>query len=53
MVGSGGALLRGGEGESFLGVGRGGGEVRRGSGAGGDNGQDMKAECTKVANITQ
>ena len=48
-----GSLLRGAEGYSGEGVGRGGGEVRRGSGAGGDDGQELKVGSTTVANLTQ
>ena len=43
----------GGEGQSGGGVGREGGEAQRVSGAGGDDGQDLKAGGIKVAYITQ
>ena len=52
VVVTGGDCLRGGEGESGVSVGRGVGEARRGSGAGGDDGQELKAGSTTVANIT-
>ena len=53
MVGSGGDWLRGFKRDSGGGVGRGGVEVQRGSGSGGDDGQEPKEGFSTVANITQ
>ena len=53
VMGVGGDWLRGGDGESGGGVRRGGGEVQRGSGSGGDDGQEPKEGFSTVANITQ
>ena len=53
MVGVGGDWLREIKGEIGGGVGQGGGEVQRGSVAGEDDMQELKAGITTVANITQ
>ena len=51
--GTGGDWLRGEEGESGVGIGRGGGEARRGSVAGGDDSQELKAGDINVSYLTQ
>ena len=50
---AGGDWIRGVEGVSDGGIGRGGGEARRVSGSGGDDGHELKAGGIKVSYLTQ